>query len=441
MSEKLKNLLNSFKRKIVAPIKNKFFNKKAKNDVVENVIENQDQDNEDHVSLDTSLPEIPSSPKTPGFFKKLPFASNQKLKKFLGQLKQYLIPFARKQQLVVSKLVANMHLKQKVNQTVGKIHWGQLYSSIMAPEYRIRINQIFCLLLVAAFTYSLGKIIAAALDIPSISKKETSRTFIGEATSRGTSYDNKLDILKSSNPFDAILNNEKVASAQRPGDKKDENKVCRTASRPSSLPIKLVNTVVLQDSIKSVASVQIRNTEGISLREGDNIKGLARIGKIEAEKIMVKNLSSNECEFIASSNHSGPTKPFTIFSPEEGKRMLDQSSASGIINQGNNFKIKKSYRDQQLVNLSQLLTQARALPINNPDGTISYKFTEIVPDSLYTKLGMQNGDIVHKINGSPIRSMNQVMSFFGQIKEMNHYELEITRNGSPTNLSFDFIDE
>ncbi|OFZ20914.1 MAG: hypothetical protein A2202_01780 [Bdellovibrionales bacterium RIFOXYA1_FULL_36_14] len=428
MSEKLKNLLNSIKGKIFAPIKNKFFTKKDRSNVSQHFEDEVDD------TVDSSLPEIPQSSPPHSL------TSSQKLQNFLNQLKHYLVPFAKKQQQVVSQMVANMHLKQKVNQTVGKINWNQLYSSITAPEYRIKINQIFCLLLVAAFTYSLGKIIAAALDIPSISKKETSRTYIGEATSKGTSYDNKLDILKSSNPFDAIINNEIVASTPKPGDKKDENKVCRTANRPSSLPIKLVSTIVLQDSIKSVASVQIRNTEGISLREGDNIKGLARIGKIEAEKIMVKNLSSNECEFIASSNRSSPTKPFTIFSPEDGQRLLDKNNESGIINQGNNFKIKKSYRDQQLVNLSQLLTQARAIPLNNPDGTISYKFTEIVPDSLYTKLGMQNGDIVHKINGSPIRSMNQVMSFFGQIKEMNHYELEITRNGSPTNLSFDFIE-
>jgi len=426
MSEKLKNLLNSIKGKIFAPIKNKFFTKKDRNNVSKNF------DNDDD-TLDTSLPDIPQSAPLHGL------TASPKFQNFLNQLKHYLIPFARKQQQAVSQMVANMHLKQRVNQTVGKINWNQLYSSITAPEYRIKINQIFCLLLVAAFTYSLGKIIAAALDIPSISKKETSRTYIGEATSKGTAYDNKLDILKSSNPFDAIIDNEKVTQI-KPGEKKDENKVCRTANRQSSLPIKLVSTIVLQDTIKSVASVQIRNTEGISLREGDNIKGLARIGKIEAEKIMVKNLSSNECEFIASSNRSSPGKPFTIFSPEDGKRLLDKNNESGIINQGNNFKIKKSYRDQQLVNLSQLLTQARAIPLNNPDGTISYKFTEIVPDSLYTKLGMQNGDIVHKINGSPIRSMNQVMSFFGQIKEMNHYELEITRNGSPTNLSFEFVE-
>lgn len=68
------------------------------------------------------------------------------------------------------------------------------------------------------------------------------------------------------------------------------DKKCEESEGQSSLPIKLVNTIVLQDMVK-FASVQIRGDRDLQeVRVGDQISNMAQIFKITRLEILVKNL-------------------------------------------------------------------------------------------------------------------------------------------------------
>ena len=91
-----------------------------------------------------------------------------------------------------------------------------------------------------------------------------------------------------------------------------------------------------------------------------------------------------------------------------------------------------------LSNISEVLTQARAIQMKNPDGSLKFKITDITPGSIYSKLNIQNNDIITKINGSNIENLNEVMSMFGRIKDISNLSITIDRNGIESDFEYQF---
>jgi type II secretion system protein C len=248
------------------------------------------------------------------------------------------------------------------------------------------------------------------------------------------------------NIFNAVerLDGEKVK--QKKGKEIKKPKFCFSADKKSSLPIKLVNTIVLQDSNKSVASILIRNNrEPENFRENETIKGLAKIGKINRLSVVFKNLNNEDCEFIENIDENlernFAKKNLQILQPKEGKKLIDSLNLDkGITNVGNSFKIKNSIREEMLGDISNVLTQARAIQIKNPNGTLSFKMTEIVPGSIYSKLNIKDGDILTKIDGKEIQNLNEVMNLFGRIKDIENLSITVKREGEEETQEYKFED-
>src|SRR5690606_16563283 len=150
----------------------------------------------------------------------------------------------------------------------------------------------------------------------------------------------------------------------------------KTADQKSSLPVQLLSTIVLKDSVKSIASVQTRGSkEFMNVREGDKLQNLAEVGKIDRLRMIVKNLSTGECEFIEGTDKEPPTRrasTIKVVTPSKGRQIINQQQDTGIKNEGNRFTIKKSLRDDLLTNnMTDVLTQARAVQLKRPDGTLA----------------------------------------------------------------------
>ena len=74
-----------------------------------------------------------------------------------------------------------------------------------------------------------------------------------------------------------------------------------------------------------------------------------------------------------------------------------------------------------LGNISSVLTQARAIPITNGDGTISFKVTEIVPGSIYSQLNIQENDIITGINGKKLTQLMKSHHFW-KIRDITNFQ-------------------
>ncbi len=298
---------------------------------------------------------------------------------------------------------------------------GKNIEKVLSRQSREPIHQIFLVAMICSVTYTLGKLTALGLKGTPI---------LGSAGDNPVSIPLERDFnpltlaqVKSINIFrtNTGLNKKNKADTK-----------CEVANGISNLPIKLLNTVVLQDTVKSLASVQVRSDRDFQeVRVGDQISNLAKIFKIDRLQILVKNLESGACESIASAKlqERGPG-PISVMSPTESKAFLKNRKMPGIENAGNKFKISKALLDEKMKDIASVLTQARALKIQNPDGSLSFKMTEMDPQGIFPYLGLQDQDIITSINGKPIYDMNEVMSLFARIKNLEQLSLGIKREGS-----------
>jgi S1-C subfamily serine protease len=117
-------------------------------------------------------------------------------------------------------------------------------------------------------------------------------------------------------------------------------------------------------------------------------------------------------------------------SPAQSREFKMNKKISGIDNVGNKFSISKTLLDEKMKDIAAVLTQARAVKIQNPDGSLAFKMTELDPQGIFPYLGIQDQDIITSINGKPIYDMNEVMLLFGRIKGLDQLSLGIKREGT-----------
>ena len=319
--------------------------------------------------------------------------------------------------------------------SIDKFSWNDFILKLFSPYTRGKIHGVFIILLVVTFTYLIGK--TAALFIgrgtPMVS---TVKGNISMPIEKSDTTLQDINRISSTNLF----NVKESDKASDKGPKIDiASIVCTDAERPTSEPLKLLDTIVLQDSVKSVASVQVRgSSELVNVREGEQLNNAVEVSRINRMKIILKNLTTGECEYIASEEEDAPIMPpMKIVSPKVGQKMFKSLNPS-IKNVGNSFKIKRAFRDNMISNMSEVLTQAKAVQITNPDGSLSFKMTEVVPGSIYSQLNIQNDDVITSINGKKIENLNELMTLLGRIKEIDQFQIGLKRNGMNETLEYGF---
>jgi len=113
-------------------------------------------------------------------------------------------------------------------------------------------------------------------------------------------------------------------------------------------------------------------------------------------------------------------------------------SAGGIRQvQPNRWVLDKQEVNAALGNLSQLLTKARVVPNftdGKPDG---FKIFSIAPDSLYAKIGLQNGDVLQQINGVEVKDPENFMRVFQQLRDETHIALDFVRNSQRESYTYE----
>ena len=89
-------------------------------------------------------------------------------------------------------------------------------------------------------------------------------------------------------------------------------------------------------------------------------------------------------------------------------------------------------------NIGQILTEAVGTQINNPDGTISFKITNITPGSIFSHLGIRDGDIISGMDGEKITDLNAIMGTFGKLATLDRTSITVKRNGTEVVQQYKF---
>ena len=214
----------------------------------------------------------------------------------------------------------------------------------------------------------------------------------------------------------------------------------------SDLPVKLMGTIYGGDPLSGIAMVENSNKRTInSFMVGDTLLQDAMVSKVLRERIIIER-TGGKLEFIEVDKpeltrsrrskakarrpaSSGPAPIATDPPPNTFKE-------DGFERVNTDVTMTQAYKSKLLSSdFTKVLQDAKATP-NMVDGELrGFRVDRIRQDSIYQKLGMQNGDIVQEINGIPLNDTAQAIRTLQGMREEKEFEVRISRGGSNMRLN------
>lgn len=232
----------------------------------------------------------------------------------------------------------------------------------------------------------------------------------------------EYDVITKRNIFNSDGLIPPALSAPQDGGKPDVD----APARLSSLPLKLEGTIVHRNPGKSLATVEVKG-KILPFIPNDDIEGLATLLKVERKRIIFRNNSNGLNEYIEmkedkSLNFGLRKEPTSSLAPSPEQK---------------DFAFNRNEVNSMIRNLPELLQQARAEPRVLPGGKIDgFCMVDIMPGSIYEKIGLRVGDCIKGVNGESVDSPAKAMEMYQQLRTANRISIEIDRNGSKETLSY-----
>jgi general secretion pathway protein C len=203
---------------------------------------------------------------------------------------------------------------------------------------------------------------------------------------------------------------------------------------PVDLKVTLMGTVV-QDGIENVSYAILEhqvNREQVLYRLGDSVENVAKIVKIDRNEVTLQVGSTHRTLrlYLEEEQSGAGTVP--------GIQAGQQGPGEGVVKvTPSQWVLDRQEITAALDNLPQLLTKARVIPNfsgGQPDG---FRIFSIVPNSFFAKIGLQNGDVLQRINGIEIKDPENFMSVFQQLKGETSVTLDLVRNNQKQTFAYE----
>lgn len=199
----------------------------------------------------------------------------------------------------------------------------------------------------------------------------------------------------------------------------------------TALHATLVGTAIADPakySLCQITNPDLNETQVYTI--GDKYQG-ARIYAVEKERVLIDNNGVNEyIDNNAAAPNIGispmPPAPQAAGGGGEGVKQLSE----------NQYVVAKSEINNALTNLSDLATKARIVPSFKNGVANGFKLFSIVPDSLYAKIGVQNGDVIRRINGYEMNSPDKALEIYQKLRDASRIEIELERRGETVRKSY-----
>ena len=119
--------------------------------------------------------------------------------------------------------------------------------------------------------------------------------------------------------------------------------------------------------------------------------------------------------------------------------LLPNSSGAGRNNAiSGNFTLSKKSVNENLSDLKSLTSQAVVRPFLNNGVQEGYAISNIAPNSLYEKAGIQNGDIIIDINNNRMQNANDILQVLNSMQSGSSMDLNVKRNGKTETIHYTF---
>lgn len=204
------------------------------------------------------------------------------------------------------------------------------------------------------------------------------------------------------------------------------------ASSKASKSLQLVGAIV--SARGGVALVKNRDTSEVkAFKTGEDVYNMGTLVSVDrAQMILVENdgrmtMISNKLGGMSASQAPRVSK-VTVSSN-------DKHIEEGFQRIGTRTEVDGRFRDRLIrEELPNILMQASSEPVVVNGEITGFRIFQFDQNSIFHKLGLQDGDVVREINGIPLNNVARTIQFLNGLREENHVQVNVQRNGSPVTL-------
>ena len=194
------------------------------------------------------------------------------------------------------------------------------------------------------------------------------------------------------------------------------------ALEPTSLKIALLGTVTgSEENAFAVIEETDKRKQGL-YKIGDSVKN-ATVKTILREKVVLRVgtkdeiLTMEESAATRRDKGRGPSKPTA---------------------RGSTITVSRKDIQSSLEDINKLMSQVRIRPHFKDGESDGLSVSRIKGGSIFSKLGLRNGDIVQGVDGNPISNPDDIISMYNDLKSASDVAIQILRRGREQTINYRF---
>ncbi|HEV3110980.1 MAG TPA: type II secretion system protein GspC [Candidatus Binataceae bacterium] len=205
----------------------------------------------------------------------------------------------------------------------------------------------------------------------------------------------------------------------------------------ADLHIKLVGTSHLSWT-KPFAAFEDQSTHDQAIyRQGDQIPDAGELISVAKTKAVINHNGTNvTLEMQDDLADGGSPAPDAMPLPAPIVPVMPPMGRDVQRVGPNQFVVSRSSVNRNLQNMGQLFTQMRAIPNMDNGKTDGFRLSEVVPGSLFSQMGLRNGDVVNSIGGQDLNDPTQAIGLLNSLRQASSLSITVMRHGRPVELNY-----
>ena len=254
------------------------------------------------------------------------------------------------------------------------------------------------------------------------------------------------------NIFDSARGQISVAGPAEPEPAQSDDLADVQTASPCDSDLRLVGTVVIPGAPdQSFAAIAGADRKTSPFRHGAEV-GDSTIRAIGPDSVILQN-EDRLCRLAmfeigrrppqAKPRVTQPTARSATRRPRRGPRVdrnagLSDAEITGGIEKLNdtNYNVSRAMLNKVLDNAGKLIGIAAVAPKMQGGSSTGLEIRGVRPNTLLTKLGIQNGDVLESVNGQSLTSTDAALGAYTTLRTADKFNLAIRRGGRSVILNY-----
>ncbi len=251
----------------------------------------------------------------------------------------------------------------------------------------------------------------------------------GDAVVRGDRLSD-YRVIQERNLFNANPSPEPTALTT---DKSSTQQPVPVVSDRTPLDVVLVGTAVLEGA-RSFAVVESGGKLRV-VRENEELAPGAVVSAIKADRILVDRGGAVQEILLFVDRPGGKKKPGRRATARPRPAAADSDTIRKVAD--DKWVIDAREVEKATTDMNRLMTQIRVVP-NFKDGQADgFKVFAIRPGSLFSKIGLRNGDVIKRINGLELQGPEEAFEAYQRLKDETSIQIDLVRRNQNKSFTYE----